>query len=97
MTTLFLKNLPYQASEAELRRAFERFGRVSSVRMPLNRLTGQPSGFAFVAMPSYDDADEAMTRMNGATMGGRTLIVNEARARDRLSTEAQQPNVWDQF
>lgn len=80
MTQIFVGNLAYTTSERELRSTFERYGRVSSVRMVLDRQTGNPRGFAFIAMPSWDDADEAITRLNGASLAGRQIVVNEAQS-----------------
>ena len=85
MTTIFVGNLSFQTSEGEIQRAFERHGRVSSVRMMTDRGTGTPRGFAFVQMPGMDDAEEAIVRMNGQSLGGRSITVNEARSRDVAS------------
>lgn len=82
MTTIFVGNLPFQTSEVELERAFERYGRVATVRIILDRGTGSPRGFAFVNMPGIDNAEEAIARMNGHMMSGRSLIVREARGRE---------------
>jgi len=81
MTRIFVGNLAYSTSERELRSAFERYGNVSSVRMVSDLQTGKPRGFAFVAMPRWEDADEAITRLNGTTIAGRQLVVNEAQSR----------------
>jgi cold-inducible RNA-binding protein len=80
MTQIFVGNLAYTTSERELRSTFENYGRVSCVRVVLNRQTGNPRGFAFVAMPRWEDADEAITRLNGASLAGRQIVVNEAKS-----------------
>lgn len=80
MTQIFVGNLAYSTSECELRSTFERFGRVSSVRLVCDRQSGAPRGFAFVAMPTWDDADEAIVRLNGSTLVGRQIVVNEAQS-----------------
>jgi RNA recognition motif-containing protein len=80
MTTLYVGNLPFSATEAELRSLFEQHGQVDSVKIVTDRDTGRPRGFGFVDMP-VEDADGAMERMNGHEMGGRALRVNEARER----------------
>ncbi|AMV19689.1 RNA recognition motif domain-containing protein [Planctomyces sp. SH-PL14] len=80
MTSIFIGNLPFEASEREVRTAFERYGRVSSVRMVTDRGTGRSKGCAFVSMSRLDDADEAIRRLNGSTIGGRRVTVNEARS-----------------
>jgi len=82
MTTIFVGNLSFQTTEAEIERAFARHGRVSSVRVMTDRGSGSPRGFAFVQMPGMDDAEEAIARMNGHSIGGRSITVNEARSRD---------------
>ncbi len=82
MTTVFVGNLSFQTTEAELNRVFARHGRVSSVRVVTDRGSGSPRGFAFVQMPDMDDAEEAIARMNGQSIGGRSITVNEARSRD---------------
>ncbi|MBL8813535.1 MAG: RNA-binding protein [Planctomycetaceae bacterium] len=82
MTRIFVGNLSYQTSEADLERAFARYGRVSSVRMVTDRASGAPRGFAFVQMPGIDDAEEAIARMNGQLISGRAISVSEARDRD---------------
>lgn len=85
MTNIFVGNISFQTTESEVRTAFERFGRVSAVRIMTDRASGRPRGFAFVDMPSLDDADEAITRLNGASIGGRRISVNEARSGDDRS------------
>ena len=81
MTTIFVGNLSFQTTESEVRNAFERYGRVTSVRIATQRGSGTPRGFAFVNMPGMDDAEEAIARMNGNSLGGRSMTVNEARER----------------
>lgn len=81
MTTIFVGNLSFQTTESEVRNAFERYGRVTSVRIATERGSGTPRGFAFVNMPGMDDAEEAIARMNGNSLGGRSMTVNEARER----------------
>lgn len=78
MTQIFVGNLSYNTCESGIRNAFERFGRVSSVRMMVDAATNRSRGFAFVQMPSLDDADEAIRHMSGSSLNGRQLTVNEA-------------------
>jgi RNA recognition motif-containing protein len=80
MTTLYVGNLPFSATEDEIRVLFEQHGTVDSVKIINDRETGRPRGFCFVDMPS-DDAQKAMAGLNGFTMNGRQLRVNEARER----------------
>jgi cold-inducible RNA-binding protein len=95
MTSIFVGNLSYDVSEDELRSAFERYGKVSSVRIITDRTTGCPRGFAFVEMPHLDDADEAINRLHGRPLGGRSnLVVNEAESR---TVRRQVPDVFAGF
>ena len=79
---IFVGNLPYSATEEELRSAFGAFGTVSKVQIMMDRATGRPRGFAFVEMPSADEANAAIAAMSGQNFNGRPLTVNEARPRD---------------
>ncbi|NMB68684.1 MAG: RNA-binding protein [Chloroflexi bacterium] len=79
---IYVGNLSYQASEDELRQAFEAFGEVVSVSIIKDKLTGQSRGFAFVEMGTDDAGRAAITGMNGKDYRGRALTVNEARPRE---------------
>lgn len=79
---IYIGNLSYTTTEDELRQAFEGFGQVNSVNIILDRETGRSRGFAFVEMGSDDEANAAITEMNGKELGGRTLTVNQARQRE---------------
>ena len=80
MTTIYVGNLPFSATEEELRGLFERHGKVESVKLISDRDTGRPRGFGFVDMPS-SEAQIAIQQLNGYEMGGRPLRVNEAQER----------------
>lgn len=80
MTTIYVGNLPFSATEDELRGLFERHGKVESVKLVNDRETGRPRGFGFVDMPA-NEAQSAIQQMNGFEMGGRPLRVNEAQER----------------
>jgi RNA recognition motif-containing protein len=81
MTTIYVGNLPFSATEAEVRSLFEQHGKVESVKLVNDRETGRPRGFGFVDMPSAD-AQQAIGALNGFDMGGRPLRINEARERE---------------
>lgn len=81
MTTIYVGNLPFSATEAEVRSLFEQHGTVQSVKLVNDRETGRPRGFGFVEMPPAD-AQKAIQHTNGFQMGGRPLRVNEARERE---------------
>jgi cold-inducible RNA-binding protein len=79
MKSLFVGNMSFQTSEAELRELFAPFGQVTRVHMAMDRETGRARGFAFVEMPNDTEAAAAMTALDGKEVGGRNLKVNEAR------------------
>jgi len=76
---LYVGSLPYSITEDELRELFSAFGAIESVRIISDKFTGQSKGFGFVEMVSSEDAQKAIEGMNGKVVGGRTLIVNDAR------------------
>jgi RNA recognition motif-containing protein len=86
MTQIFVGNIAYNTSELDLRRAFERYGRVSSVQIMTDAQSDRPRGFAFVRMPSLDDADEAINGLSGSILNGRPLTVNESTQVRRINT-----------
>ncbi|HVP27803.1 MAG TPA: RNA-binding protein [Myxococcota bacterium] len=82
---LYVGNLPFTTSEAELRRLFEPHGGVDSVSVVMDRETGRPRGFAFVEMSDASGASEAISRLDGHSLEGRALRVNEANDRSATS------------
>jgi hypothetical protein len=76
---LYVGNLPYQVRDGDLEQAFSAFGAVSSAKVMMERDTGRSKGFGFVEMGSDSEAQAAIQGMNGQPMGGRSLVVNEAR------------------
>ena len=76
---IYVGNLPFSASDDEIRTMFSEYGTVESVALITDRDTGRPRGFGFVEMA--DGADEAIQALHQTEMGGRTLNVNEARPR----------------
>ena len=78
---IYVGNLSYNVSEEDLKTAFEAFGQVASASIIKDKFSGQSKGFGFVEMPSKEEAQAAITGMNGKEMKGRTLNVNEARPR----------------
>jgi RNA recognition motif-containing protein len=85
MKNIYVGNLPFGATEDDLRQAFEAFGEVSGVSIITDRETGRSRGFAFVEMPNDDEAAEAIKNLNLADIGGRNVTVNEARPRAERS------------
>ncbi|HQW09215.1 MAG TPA: RNA-binding protein [Steroidobacteraceae bacterium] len=80
MTTIYVGNLPFSATEQDVRALFEAHGTVESVKLINDRETGRPRGFGFVDMPQ-DAAQAAIQAMNGRDLNGRPLRVNEAQER----------------
>ncbi len=81
MKSIFVGNLAFGTSEDELRSVFANYGSVARVSIMMDRETGRSRGFAFVEMPNDDEAESAISGVNGSSLGGRTLNVNEARPR----------------
>lgn len=80
MKKLYIGNVPYQATEAELQSWFEQAGvAVDTVSLVRDRYSGEPRGFGFVEIASDDQAQQAIAALNGKDFLGRTLVVNEAR------------------
>lgn len=77
---LYVGNLPYSTSEDELRSLFETHGQVDSVKLITDRATGRSRGFGFVEMPD-EDARTAIDALAGQDLGGRKLVVDQARPR----------------
>jgi RNA recognition motif-containing protein len=78
---IYVGGLSYDATETDLREAFEAFGAVTSVNIIKDQFTGQSRGFGFVEMPTSSEAQAAISGLNGKDLKGRTLNVNEARPR----------------
>jgi RNA recognition motif-containing protein len=79
MKKIFVGNFSFSLSEGELRSMFEPFGAVDSATVVMDRATGRSRGFGFVEMPNSEEAEKAITALNGKDSGGRSLTVNEAR------------------
>lgn len=79
MKKLFVGNLPFSATDGDLRAMFEEFGSVASLQVVTDRETGRSRGFAFVEINDDGEADEAIRKLNGKELKGRALNVNEAR------------------
>ena len=82
---LYVGNLPYSATEQSLREAFAASGTVDTVSLITDRDSGQSKGFAFVEMSSDSEAQAATQAMNGKTLDGRQIKVNEAKPRETRS------------
>jgi RNA recognition motif-containing protein len=78
---IYVGNLSYSVTEDDLRQAFEAFGQVASVSIIKDKFSNQSKGFGFVEMPSQEEAQAAISGMNGKEIKGRAMNVNEARPR----------------
>ena len=76
---LYVGNLPYSVRDEDLNQAFGEFGTVTSAKVMMERDTGRSKGFGFVEMGDDAQAQAAVNGMNGQALGGRNLVVNEAR------------------
>jgi RNA recognition motif-containing protein len=76
---LYVGNLPYSVRDNDLEQAFSQFGAVTSAKVMMERDTGRSKGFGFVEMGSDAEAQAAINGMNGQSLGGRSVVVNEAR------------------
>lgn len=78
---LYLGNLPFNASDEDIRGAFSAYGTIEDLFIPLDRETNRPRGFAFITLADDDQARKAIEEMDGADLMGRNLRVNEAEER----------------
>ncbi len=75
---IFVGSLPWSIEEADLRESFEAYGTVDSVKVVTDKFTGRSKGFGFVEMPNDGEAQKAIDELNGATVEGRTIVVNKS-------------------
>ncbi len=81
-TKLFIGNLAFSVSEAQLKEIFSQAGTVVSVAIPVDRQTGRKRGFAFVEMSTQEEAEAAISQFNGQTVEGRQVAVNPSQPRE---------------
>lgn len=81
-TKLFVGNLSFKTTEAQLEEAFSKSGTVVSVAIPTDRETGRKRGFGFVEMETKEMADAAVKDFNGQSLDGRQIVVNESKPRE---------------
>lgn len=79
---IYIGNMSYETTEDQLRQAFQSFGQVSTVKVIMDRDSGQPKGFAFIEMPATNEATAAISGLNGKELNGRALSVNQAKPRE---------------
>lgn len=83
---IYVGNLPYNVTDADLREAFSHFGDVSQVNLIADKFSGQSKGFGFVEMDNNSEADAAIKGLNGTDMSGRSIKVNQAKPRAERSS-----------
>ena len=81
-TKLFIGSLPYSTTDDELQQMFAEVGEVVSAKVIFDRESGRSKGFGFVEMANDDEAKTAIDKLNGSDMGGRSIVVNEARPQE---------------
>lgn len=79
---IYVGGLPYSTTDQDLETMFARSGQVNSATVISDRYSGQSKGFGFVEMENESEANAAINSLNGTTMGGRSITVNEAKARE---------------
>ena len=75
---IFVGSLPFSIDDADLRESFEVYGTVNSVKIITDKFTGRSKGFGFVEMENDTEAEKAIQELNGATVDGRTIVVNKS-------------------
>ena len=81
-TKLFVGSLPWSVNDDKLKEAFEAHGNVVSAKVVMDRTTGRSRGFGFVEMGSADEAKNAIKALHDSELGGRNIVVNEAKSRN---------------
>ena len=88
---IYVGNLPYSTTDADLRTAFGQYGEVASAAIIMDKMTGRSKGFGFVEMPSKAEAEAAIQALDGQDLNGRNLKVNEAKPREDRPREPRRP------
>ena len=81
-TKMYVGNLPFSASELDVRELFTQYGDVTDIHLPMDRESGRPRGFAFVTMSSAEQMQAAIKALHGLEFQGRAMTVNEARPKE---------------
>jgi RNA recognition motif-containing protein len=86
---IYVGNLPYSVTDADLHQTFSRFGEVSQVNLISDKFSGQSKGFGFVEMANNSQADTAIKALNGTDMKGRNITVNQAKPKTDRPSRAE--------
>ena len=92
---IYVGNLSHEATEDDLRQAFEAFGQVISVKIVRSRSTGESAGFGFVGMPVSEEGQTAISEMNGKDLKGQSIKAEEGRAKTNYQTSRGRPDGSD--
>jgi len=76
---IYVGNLGYDINESDLREAFEQYGKITEIRLVMDKVTGKTKGFGFIEMPEKEEAQKAITEMNEMEFKGRVIKVDEAK------------------
>jgi len=88
---LFVAGLPYDLDDAELEEIFEKFGKILSAKVSIDRETGKSRGFGFVEMANESEAKEAIENLNGISLGKKPMVVKAAEDRPKSSSGYKRP------
>jgi RNA recognition motif-containing protein len=91
---IYVSNLSFAVRDEDLRGFFTEYGEVTSAKVIMDKFTNRSRGFAFVEMPDQTAAQKAIQELDGATVDGRTIKVNEARPKEKKSTSRSFNNRW---
>jgi cold-inducible RNA-binding protein len=91
-TKLFVGSLSYQATDDDLKAAFDAVGQVVSAKVIMDRDTGRSKGFGFVEMATEEEAQKAVKELNGKEVSGRAIVVNEARPQENRERRSYDNN-----
>jgi RNA recognition motif-containing protein len=89
---IYVSNLSFAVRDEDLREYFTEYGEVSSVRVIMDKFTNRSRGFAFVEMQDDAAAQKAIQELDGATVDGRSIKVNEARPKEKTSSDRSRSN-----
>ena len=91
---IYVGNMPYSVTNEDLSDMFREYGDVEEATIIMDRESGRSKGFGFVDMPNNSDADRAMKGLNGTQLGGRALVVNQARPRESRPRGERSSRRW---
>ena len=91
---IYVGNLPYSVTNEDLLDMFKEYGDVEEATIIMDRESGRSKGFGFVDMPNNSDSDRALKGLNGTQLGGRALVVNQARPRESRPRRERSSRQW---